>query len=125
VKKGELQERVQWIVRASGPCSTADVCTELRHSHEISMNAVQTVLNRLVEQGLLTRDGTRRHYRYEAKPTEEAVKQNAARAARDLLSRSGELGLAHFIDTMDELQPDAVGKLERLLAERRAKREGS
>ena len=123
MEKGALRQQVLWIVRERGACTTADVCAALREEREISVNAVQTVLNRLVEQGLLTRSGTRRHYVYEAHPTEEAVKERASRAAADLLSQSGELGLSHFLDTIDQLQPEAIQKLERLLAERRAKRE--
>lgn len=122
VEKGALRQQVLWIIREHGPSTTVDVCTVLRTQREISMNAVQTVLNRLVDQGLLTRSGSRRHYVYEAQPTEEAVKERASRAAADLLSQSGELGLSHFLDTIDQLQPDAIHQLERLLAERRAKR---
>lgn len=123
MEKGALRQQVLWIVRENGPCTTTDVCTALRQEREISVNAVQTVLNRLVNQNLLTRNGTRRHYVYEAQPPEEVIKERASKAAVDLLSQSGELGLTHFLDTMDQLQPEAIQKLERLLAERRAKRE--
>lgn len=122
MEKGALRQQVLWLVREKGPCSTSEVCAALREDREISVNAVQTVLNRLVDQGLLARTGSRRHYLYEAKPTEEAVRERASRAAVDLLSQSGELGLSHFVDTIDKIQPEAIETLERLLAKRRAKR---
>ncbi len=125
MEKGALRQQVLWLVREKGPCSTSDVCEALRQDREISLNAVQTVLNRLVEQGLLTKNGTRRHFLYEAIPTEDAIKETATHAAMDLLAQTGELGLAHFVETIDKLQPDAIQKLERLLADRRAKREKS
>nr|WP_067717558.1 BlaI/MecI/CopY family transcriptional regulator [Ferroacidibacillus organovorans] len=122
MEKGALRQQVLWIVREKGPCTAMDVCSTLRLERDISLTAVQTVLNRLVEQKLLTRSGTRRHYRYEAQPTDEVIKARASKAASDLLSQSGELGLAHFLDTMDELLPDSIQQLERLLAERRKMR---
>lgn len=118
-----LREHVLFILQEKGPCGLADVCGTLREEREISMNAVQTVLNRLVEQGIAVRTGTRRHYLYEVKPSEEAAHQRAAQAAIDLVSQSGELGLAHFVDTIERIKPDTIEKLEQLLAQRRAKKE--
>lgn len=123
MKSGSLREQVLWIVRGLGPCSLSDVCEELRKDREISMNTVNTVLNRLAEQGIVERSGTRRHYVYELKPSDEATRTRAEQAAVDLLSQSGELGLAHFIDTMERIQPDTIGKLEALLVERKLRRE--
>lgn len=123
MKIGSLREQVLWIVRDIGPCGLSDVCEELRKDREISMNAVQTVLNRLAEQGIVEKSGTRRHYVYEVKPSEEAMRTRAEQAAVDLLSQSGELGLAHFVDTMERIQPDTIAKLEALLARRRVRKE--
>ncbi len=122
MEKGALRQQVLWIVRRLGEASTGQVLEEVRETQErdITVNTVQTVLNRLVDQGLLTRSGERRHYIYRAEPSEEAVKERASHAAAKLLSESGEKGLVHFLDTMDRLQPEAISKLERLLAERRA-----
>lgn len=119
IEQGALRQRVLWIVREQGPCGAPDVCAILRRDRDISLNTVQTVLNRLVSQGVLTRSGSRRHYVYAVQPSEDAVKQHAERAARDLLSITGEMGFAHFLDTIDEIHPKAIEKLERLLAERR------
>lgn len=116
-----LRQKVIWLVREKGPCSASDVCETLRQTRSISLNAVQTVLNRLVEQDLLIRTGTRRLYVYEAKPSDEAIKETATRAAIDLLSQSGDVGFSHFLDAIDQIQPDAIEKLEDLLAQRRAK----
>ena len=123
--KESLRQQVLWLVWEKGPCSATDVCEEIRQTREISLNAVQTVLNRLVEQNILIRKGTRRLFVYEANPSEETIRESATRAAVDLLSQSGEGGFVHFLDTIDKLQPDAIDKLEKLLAQRRAKEDGS
>ncbi len=123
MKTSSLREQVLWIVREIGPCGLVDVCAELRKDREISMNAVQTVLNRLAEQGIVEKTGTRRHYLYQVKPSDEVLRRRAEQAAVDLLSQSGELGLAHFVETMERIQPDTITKLEALLSERRAKKQ--
>ncbi|MCY0892129.1 MAG: BlaI/MecI/CopY family transcriptional regulator [Acidibacillus sp.] len=123
MKSGELRQRVLWIVREFGPCGAPYVCDKVRDDHEISQNAVQTVLNRLVAEGLLVRSGTRRHYHYEACPTAEVAKGIAEQAAVDLLSQSGQIGLVHFVEAVDRLHPDSIDQLERILEERRTRRE--
>lgn len=121
MRKWTLRQQVLWMVRERDQCSAPDICAALRQEREISLNAVQTVLNRLVDEGLLIRSGSRRHYLYAAQPTDEAARERASRAAVDLLSQSGESGLAHFLDAIDTLEPKAIEQLERLLAQRRAR----
>ena len=120
MERAGLRQHILWIVRSRGSASASEVCADVRQARDISLTAVQTVLNRLVQQGLLTRAGTRRHYRYQALPTAAAVKERATRAAVDLLTESGDVGFAHFVETLETLQPGVLDKLERLLAERRA-----
>lgn len=121
MSKGTLRQQVLWIVRDRGPITASAVCSILREERSISLTSVQTVLSRLVAQDILIRTGSRRHYVYEAQPSEATVRERAARAAIDLLSQSGELGFAHFLDTIDQIRPEAVQRLERLLSERREK----
>lgn len=125
MEKGALRQKVLWLVQENGPVSAVDVCALLRQERDISLNAVQTVLNRLVKEGLLVRHGARRHYVYEAHPTEEVAKQKAARAAIDLISQSGDIGLAHFVETIDQLRPEMTDKLQQLLAARRGREKHS
>ncbi len=121
MEKGGLKEKVLRIVQQHGPISAPDVSEHLRLEREISLNAVQTVLNRLVVQGRLVRTGTRRRYVYEAQLSDALAKETATHAAMDLLSHSDEAGLAYFVEAIDRVRPDAVEKLERLLQERRTR----
>ncbi|NMP24876.1 BlaI/MecI/CopY family transcriptional regulator [Sulfobacillus harzensis] len=124
MKRGALQQKILWIVQQQGPISAPDVRTQLQEERDISLNAVQTVLNRLVDQGRLVRTGSRRTYLYHAQLSDEAVRRTAAHAAMDLLSRSDDLGLAYFVETIDQVRPDAIEKLEGLLKERRNRGDG-
>lgn len=125
MEKGALKQKILWTVQKRGLLSASEVAEILREDREISLNAVQTVLNRLVEQGLLIRTGTRRRYLYQAQWSEEVVKQTATHAAMDLLSQSEDLGLAYFVETMDQVRPEAIEKLERLLQSRKSQRKQS
>ena len=119
MEKGGLKEKILRIVQQQGPIGAPDVAQQLRLERDISLNAVQTVLNRLVAQGRLTRKGARRQYLYEAKMSDALAKETAAHAALDLLSHSDEAGLAYFVEAIDRVRPEALEKLERLLQERR------
>lgn len=119
-----LRQQVLHLVRELRSASVRDVYGRLSQERSISLNAVATVMARLVEQGLLVRSGNPRHYLYEARPSEEAVRERAERTAEALLAESGELGLVHFVEAVHRIQPESIDKLESLLAESRRKRSG-
>lgn len=119
MEKGALQQKILRIVQEHGAISAPDVCGIVRRERDISLNAVQTVLNRLVAQERLVRKGSRRRYVYQAQMSPEVTRQTAAHAAMDLLSQGDDAGLAYFVETIDQIRPDAIAKLERLLKEHR------
>lgn len=117
-----LRQEVLELLRILEKASAREVCDRLNERRPISVNAVATVLNRLVDQGLLARSGRPRHYVYEAKPVESAVKERAERTVAALLAESGELGLVHFVEAMHRIQPESIEKLEAILARSRSRR---
>jgi predicted transcriptional regulator len=125
MEKGGLKEKILRIVQQHGPISAPEVSDMLRVERAISLNAVQTVLNRLVAQDRLVRTGARRRYVYTAQLSDAMAKETASHAAMDLLSQSDDVGLAYFVEAIDRVRPDAIEKLERLLKERRERGEPS
>ncbi len=123
MKSGELRQQILWLMREDGPHTAPELGVKIRRDRDITLNAIQTVLNRLVEQELVIRTGTRRHYRYEVSSTESVTKERAEQAAADLLVNSGKAGLVHFVDAVDKLDPESLKHLERILMERRKKEE--
>lgn len=123
MKSGELRQQILWLMREDGPHTAPELGVKLRRDRDITLNVIQTVLNRLVEQGLVIRSGARRHYLYEVSSTESVAKERAERAAVDLLVNSGQAGLVHFVDAVDKLDPESLKHLERILMERRKKEE--
>lgn len=114
-----LKYEVLDIIRDNGPLTVRDVHQLLNQQRAISLNAVATVMNRLVEQEILLRQGQARHYLYHFNPSETVIQDRAVRTVKALLSEAGEAGLVHFVGAVDRIQPESIQKLESLLALRR------
>ncbi|MCY0886308.1 MAG: BlaI/MecI/CopY family transcriptional regulator, partial [Firmicutes bacterium] len=71
---GALRRRLLQLVREMGPSSVREVHERIKLERDISFNAVATVLNRLVAQGLMERSGRPRHYRYTVNPAAATVR---------------------------------------------------
>lgn len=121
---GSLRRELLRIVSDRGPCSARDVFEAIRPDRDISFNTVATVLNRLVEQNILVRHGRPRRYTYALDPADETLRQRILKSVKDLLAESGgDRGLAHFVEAVSEIRPDAIDTLEQLLAARRHPKE--
>jgi len=119
MEKGALRERVLLVVQERGTVTAADVWQAIRLQHPLSLNTVQTVLNRLVQDRILTRNADRRPFRYQLNPADEVQRRQAEKTALELATQVGPAGLTHFVDSLETLNPDLVERLERLLAARR------
>lgn len=62
--RGGLQKEVMRILWSEGPLSVEEVRQKLPRSRQSAYTTVQTVLNRLAERGLVSRDTEQRAIRY-------------------------------------------------------------
>ncbi|KIE57698.1 penicillinase repressor [Methylacidiphilum kamchatkense Kam1] len=122
MEKGALRERVLLIVQERGTVTATEVWQDIRQHHPLSLNTVQTVLNRLVQDRILTRDVSRRPSRYRLNPADEVQRRQAQKTALELSTQVGPAGLTHFVESLETLNPELVQRLERLLAARRQDR---
>ncbi|MDQ1599819.1 MAG: hypothetical protein QOD68_1293 [Actinomycetota bacterium] len=110
-ERGELaNEVVAAVTGADRPLTPAEVLTEL--GGDLAYTTVMTTLARLQEKGVLTRERVGRAFAYA--PADSAAV--TARRMRDVLNTGDdrEVVLARFLD---ELHPDEVPLLARLLHE--------
>ncbi len=119
--RAHLRNQVLQIIRDRGPLSVKEVHDAVAAQRKVSVNTIATVMNRLVAQGLFVRRGSIRHYEYALSPMDSALKSRAQRSIENLYSEFGEAGLVHFVDAVDEIEPDGLRKLEEIL---RIRREG-
>lgn len=81
----------------------------------LAYTTVMTVMGRLVGKGLLARELTGKTHLYRAAVTQEAFLQAAAaRQVQALVAEFGDVAIAQFLATVDDLPPTRRRQLERL-----------
>lgn len=118
---GQLELAIMEVLwKADGPLTVRDVLKQLSPARDLAYTTVMTVMARLVDKGLLTRTRRGKAYVYEPALTRKGFLRNRARQmVRALLDNFGEVALTQFIAELDQVDPDRLADLERLLAERR------
>ncbi|GBD16256.1 Transcriptional repressor CopY [bacterium HR26] len=112
---GELEARILEVVWTLGQATVKDVAAAL--GPEAHVKTVMTVMNRMVEKGVLHREARGRSFVYSAVlDRERFAQQVASRVLSGLLADFGKPTLAHFVQ---EIPPEQLAELERLIAERR------
>lgn len=115
---GELEARVMEAVWELDEPTVQAVCDSLGPDHHYK--TIMTVLNRLVDKGALSRRRRSRAYVYLPRQSREAFLCRVSRAVMGGLVRDfGTLAIAQFVETVDEISPDHLAELERLVRERR------
>ncbi|MDP9356607.1 MAG: BlaI/MecI/CopY family transcriptional regulator [Chloroflexota bacterium] len=119
---GELEARIMEAVWQLGSPTGKEICAALgAGSH---YKTVMTVANRLVEKGLLIREGTaERAFRYRAAESREAfLARVSSSVASELVGDFGRHALAQLVRAAEEVDPAYLDELERLVRERREER---
>ncbi|MEF3309422.1 BlaI/MecI/CopY family transcriptional regulator [Paenibacillus sp. GYB004] len=103
--------------------------TSIRHIHEtlnlespISFNAVMTVLNRLWEKGILHKDSqgqgrTKTSYFLPLQTKEQFLAEKTREVTQGLIKEFGDVVVNHLIDTIEDVDPALLNKLEEKLEE--------
>lgn len=78
----------------------------------LAYTTVMTVLGRLHDKGLLDRERRGRGYVYTPRHDEDALVDALGRRDVDrLVDRYGEVALAHFVDTLSEVDPELLRRV--------------
>jgi predicted transcriptional regulator len=111
---GPLEAEVMDVVWSSdGPVSVRTMLERLNDGRrqQLAYTTVMTVMSRLVEKEVLSRQREGRGYVYEA-----SVSDPAAIAVRGVVRDFGEAALAHFVNEA-RADPKVLRRLRRLLSE--------
>jgi predicted transcriptional regulator len=119
---GDLEARVMTVVWALGrPSSARTVHERVAREHNVAIHTVITVLNKLVEKGLLRREKRDDLLHFEATLSEEEFRSQASRqVVEGILSFGPDAVTASFVDVLAERDPEQLAELARLI-ERRMK----
>lgn len=114
---GPLESAIMRLLWEHGEAPVSAVLATLNDGRErpLAYTTVMTVLVRLHEKALVTRQMAGRGYVYGAALTEnEVIDAASARAVGDLVRRFGTPALVHFAEQLDRLDPEVRAELERL-----------
>ncbi len=115
---GELEAKVMEAVWNLNEPTVQAVCDYLGPTY--NYKTVMTVLNRLVDKDALTRQRVSRAFIYRPCQSREAFLCRVSRAIMGGLVRDfGSLAVAQFVETLDEIDPEQLAELERLVQARR------
>lgn len=120
---GELETAVLEHVWTAGPSDVKAVHRTLGSRRKITLNTVQSTMERLFRKGLLAREKVSHAYVYSPRQTREEL---GARVVEEVVSRllQGEAVpvLEAFVDLAARTDAENLDRLERLIAERRKAR---
>lgn len=118
---GELELTIMEIAWQAGDVTVRDVLEQLAPVRPLAYTTVMTIMNRLVDKGLLTRTLSERTGVYHIAQTREDFVQNqAGQRIRSLLEDFGDVAVAQFLKALDPQDVEKQAALERFLAKRKA-----
>jgi len=117
---GPLEAKIMDILWSSEGMSVKEVQSILNREHPISINAVTTVMNRLLDKGHLTKalvgTGRTQAARFSTVQSKEQFLAEQTRAvSQGLIREYGSLVVSQMIDALDDADPEMIAKLERKL----------
>lgn len=116
---GDLEVAVLEHIWSAGEAAAKEAHAALGIARGISLNTVQSALERLFRKGLLKRVKAGHSFRYSAAVTREGL---VAGLINEVLGRFGaasSAALAAFVETADDLDDEALRALENELRKRR------
>lgn len=110
---GPLEAKILDVLWARSEMSIKDVQLQLEQDKRINFNTVMTVMNRLVDKGLLTKRTVGRTSLYRPVYTKEHfLELQSKEITHELMEDFGPLVVSHMIDALEEVDPELLEKLE-------------
>lgn len=125
---GDLEARVMGVIWSlNRPVPARTVHTRVWREHRVALPTVVTVLNKLVQKGLLLRAKRRELFHYEACMDEsEFMAHVSRRVVEGIVSLGSDAVAASLVDVLAERDPEQLAELGRLVRRRlKGQQEGS
>lgn len=117
---GDLEARIMQVMWDLGrPAPARHVHEWIAREHTVAIHTVITVLNKLVEKGLLHREKHDDLLHFEATLSQEEFRVQASRqVVEGILSFGPDAVTASFVDVLAERDPAQLAELARLIEQR-------
>lgn len=110
---GPLEAQIMDILWAAPDLSIKDVQIRLGKDKDLNFNTVMTVMNRLIDKGVLTKTVKGRTSFYRTLESKERFLENQSKEiSHNLVEDFGPLVVSHMLDGLDEADPELLEKLE-------------
>lgn len=114
---GELEAQIMDAVWEIGEPTVADVCARL--GEDYNYKTVMTVMNRLVDKGILSRQRIGRAFSYAPCTSRDAFLAQVSRNVMEsLLEDFGDLAIAQFVRAVDRIDSTRLAELQALIQAR-------
>ncbi|MFQ5859755.1 MAG: BlaI/MecI/CopY family transcriptional regulator [Anaerolineae bacterium] len=114
---GELEAQIMDVIWKLGEPTVGDVCACL--GEDYNYKTIMTVMNRLVDKGILSRRRIGRAYSYVPCDSRDAFLARVSRNVMEgLLKDFGDLAIAQFVSAVDRIDPAQLAELQQLIAAR-------
>lgn len=116
---GELEAPIMRLMWARGSASVREILELLRRDgRALAYTTVLTVMGRLAEKGLLSRElRGKMHVYAPAMTQEEFLRRSAAKRVQELVADFGDMAVAQFLAEVTDLSPERRRQLRRLATE--------
>lgn len=114
---GPLESVCMRSLWRSSPATVRDVLGTVHDEYdpELAYTTVMTVLQRLHDKGLVRREHVGRGHRYEpVHSQQELIDLLGRREVDELVDRYGDVALAHFAETLRDIDPSVLAKIQDL-----------
>lgn len=109
---GELEQAIMEVLWARHEATVREVTGALLRKPPLAYTTVATVMNRLVEKGLLVRSRSGKVDLYRSTyPSEEFSRRAAVAAVQDLVREYGDVALAQFAAALEQADPERIARL--------------
>lgn len=118
---GDAERRImEALWRRGGAGTVREVVDALQTDHVVAYTTVQTIMSRLVEKGVLAREGAQQPHRYRARYSpEEFYRTMAGKLLHRIRKEFGDVAIACFLEEAEKVDRRKLRALLRSLRQRR------
>ncbi len=119
---GDLQLKIMKLLWENGPSTVAEIHRTLTAEKPFAYTTIATMLRKMEARELVTHQIEGRSFIYQAAVQEQTISRGMA---GDLLDRLFEGSLSDMVShllTHREISPEELGRLEKIIAEKKAKK---
>lgn len=115
---GPLEAKIMDVLWSRPGSSIREVQTALEQDRDVNFNTVMTVMNRLVDKGLLSKSQKGRTSLYHPVQSKEQFMNNQSKElSHELVDEFGALAVNHMLDALEDVDASLIERLEQKIKE--------